>query len=125
MRHPDPSGSGAATNMCVAKLLQLRVASVPRAPRSASGDPAIPKLVASNRTTLATERNGGSVMRHGHMILAATATAALLTGAAPAARADGWIGSWGASDVFPVGQDINDQTLRQIVRLSAGGSHVR
>ena len=29
--------------------------------------------------------------------------------------------SWGASDVFPVGQEINYQTLRQIVRLSAGG----
>ena len=31
----------------------------------------------------------------------------------------------GASDVFPVGQEINYQTLRQIVRLSAGGKQVR
>jgi hypothetical protein len=56
-------------------------------------------------------------------MLAAVAAAALLS-AAPAARADGWIASWGASDVFPIGQQINDQTLRQIVRLSAGGKHV-
>ena len=60
-------------------------------------------------------------MRHECRIFAAAA-AALLVGAAPAARADGWIASWGASDVFPVGQDINYQTLRQIVRLSAGES---
>ena len=64
-------------------------------------------------------------MRHECRILAAVAAAALLVGAAPAARADGWIASWGASDVFPVGQDINYQTLRQIVRLSAGGKQAR
>src|SRR5580658_8977861 len=64
-------------------------------------------------------------MRHECRILAAAAAAALLVGAAPAARADGWIASWGASDVFPVGQDINYQTLRQIVRLSAGGKQAR
>ena len=58
-------------------------------------------------------------------IFAAAAAVVLLAGAAPAARADGWIASWGASDVFPVGQEINYQTLRQVVRLSAGGSHVR
>ena len=45
--------------------------------------------------------------------------------AASVARADGWIASWGASDVFPIGQQINYQTLRQIVRLSAGGKQVR
>ena len=64
-------------------------------------------------------------MRHERKMLAAAAAAALLIGAAPAARADSWIASWGASDVFPVGQDINYQTLRQIVRLSAGGKQVR
>ena len=58
-------------------------------------------------------------------MFAAVAAAALLGGAAPAARADGWIATWGASDVFPVGQDINYQTLRQVVRLSAGGKQVR
>ncbi len=58
-------------------------------------------------------------------MFAAAAAVALLAGAPPAARADGWIASWGASDAFPVGQDINYQTLRQIVRLSAGGSEVR
>jgi lysophospholipase L1-like esterase len=61
----------------------------------------------------------------GQRTILAVAAVALLSGAASAARADAWIGSWGASDVFPIGQDINDQTLRQIVRLSAGGSHVR
>src|SRR6516165_6242285 len=64
-------------------------------------------------------------MRHERKSFAAVAAAALLIGAAPAAQADGWIASWGASDVFPVGQDINYQTLRQIVRLSAGGNQVR
>jgi lysophospholipase L1-like esterase len=49
----------------------------------------------------------------------------LLAAGAPAARADGWIASWGASDVFPIGEQINYQTLRQIVRLSAGGKQVR
>ncbi len=58
-------------------------------------------------------------------MLAAIAAAAFLGAAAPAARADGWIASWGASDVFPIGQQINYQTLRQIVRLSAGGKQVR
>ena len=58
-------------------------------------------------------------------IFAAAAAVALMIGAAPAAWADGWIASWGASDVFPVGQDINYQTLRQVVRLSAGGKQVR
>src|ERR1700722_18848310 len=57
-------------------------------------------------------------------MLAAVAAAAFLGATAPAARADGWIASWGASDVFPIGQQINYQTLRQIVRLSAGGKQV-
>jgi lysophospholipase L1-like esterase len=57
-------------------------------------------------------------------VFAAAAAVALLS-AAPVARADGWIASWGASDVFPVGQEINYQTLREIVRLSAGGKQLR
>jgi lysophospholipase L1-like esterase len=64
-------------------------------------------------------------MRGQRTMFAAAAAVALLGGAAPAARADGWIASWGASDAFPVGQDFNYQTLRQIVRLSAGGKQVR
>jgi lysophospholipase L1-like esterase len=64
-------------------------------------------------------------MRRQRKIFMAAAAAALLSGGAPAARADGWIASWGASDVFPIGQEINYQTLRQIVRLSAGGKQVR
>ena len=64
-------------------------------------------------------------MRRQRKIFMAAAAAGLLSGGAPAARADGWIASWGASDVFPIGQQINYQTLRQIVRLSAGGKQVR
>ncbi len=55
-------------------------------------------------------------MRHERKIFAAVAAAALLIGAAPAARADGWIASWGASDAFPVGQDFN---YRRYVKLFA------
>lgn len=36
-----------------------------------------------------------------------------------------WSGSWGASPVFPMGQEINNQTIRQFVRVSCGGSRVR
>jgi lysophospholipase L1-like esterase len=63
-------------------------------------------------------------MRAQRTMFVAAAAAALLS-AASVARADGWIASWGASDVFPIGQQINYQTLRQIVRLSAGGKQVR
>ncbi|HKN28082.1 MAG TPA: SGNH/GDSL hydrolase family protein [Roseiarcus sp.] len=59
------------------------------------------------------------------MLFIAAAAATLLTIESPAAHADGWIGSWGASDVFPVGPDVNFQTLRQFVRLSAGGKQLR
>ena len=64
-------------------------------------------------------------MRAERKLFAVTVAVGVLSLAAPAARADGWIGSWGASDVFPVGQDVNFQTLRQFVRLSAGGNKVR
>jgi lysophospholipase L1-like esterase len=64
-------------------------------------------------------------MRRHRKMFAAAIAVALLGGAATAADADGWIASWGASDVFPIGQEINYQTLRQIVRLSAGGKQVR
>ena len=60
-----------------------------------------------------------------HVFLAAAAATGLLALQSPAARADGWAGSWGASDVFPVGPDVNYQTLRQFVRLSAGGTRLR
>ena len=64
-------------------------------------------------------------MRSKLRLFVASAAASLLCVAASAARADGWIGTWGASDVFPVGQDVNFVTLRQFVRLSAGGRRVR
>ena len=63
-------------------------------------------------------------MRSERALVLAALAVGLLAGAT-AARADGWVGSWGASDVFPVGQDINYQTLRQFVRLSAGGKEAR
>src|SRR5580693_6939793 len=63
-------------------------------------------------------------MRAQRAMFAAAAAVALMS-AASVARADGWIASWGASDVFPIGQQINYQTLRQIVRLSAGGKQLR
>jgi lysophospholipase L1-like esterase len=62
-------------------------------------------------------------MRLNGRLFAAVAAGALMS-IAPA-WADGWVASWGASDVFPVGQDINYQTLRQFIRLSAGGARVR
>jgi lysophospholipase L1-like esterase len=64
-------------------------------------------------------------LRSNCALFVAAAAAGILGIASPAARADGWIGSWGASDVFPVGSDVNYQTLRQFVRLSAGGKRVR
>lgn len=36
-----------------------------------------------------------------------------------------WSGTWGASPVFPMGQEINNQTIRQFVRISCGGSSIR
>jgi hypothetical protein len=59
------------------------------------------------------------------MLFVAAAAAGLLSIEPLAAQADSWIGSWGASDVFPVGPDVNFQTLRQFVRLSAGGKRLR
>ena len=65
----------------------------------------------------------------------AGALCALLLGAAPqawAAQAPGWIGTWGAAPVIP-GADTSTrpvprfagQTIRQVVRISAGGIQVR
>ena len=54
------------------------------------------------------------------------AAAVLLAGlAGPASAQDSWIGSWGASPAFPVGPELNNATIRQLVRISAGGSKVR
>jgi lysophospholipase L1-like esterase len=64
-------------------------------------------------------------MRYGCSLFAASAAAAILSVVAPAALADGWVGSWGASDVFPVGPDVNYETMRTFVRLSAGGNQAR
>jgi lysophospholipase L1-like esterase len=58
-------------------------------------------------------------------LFVAAAAAGVLSIGAPPAWADGWVGAWGASEVFPVGSDVNYQTLRTFVRLSAGGSRAR
>src|SRR5262245_25930580 len=60
---------------------------------------------------------------------------ALLALAAVAAQAQEskWVGSWGASPLppspgagpFPATPSFNDQTIRQVVRLSVGGSRLR
>ncbi|WP_395678706.1 SGNH/GDSL hydrolase family protein [Inquilinus sp.] len=54
-----------------------------------------------------------------------TATVLLAALAGPAAAQDSWIGSWGASPAFPVGPELSNATIRQLVRISAGGSQVR
>ncbi|MDX7951076.1 SGNH/GDSL hydrolase family protein [Lichenihabitans sp. Uapishka_5] len=36
-----------------------------------------------------------------------------------------WVGSWGAPPAFPNGPEVTNQTIRQIVRLSLGGTSVR
>jgi lysophospholipase L1-like esterase len=38
---------------------------------------------------------------------------------------ENWVTSWGCAPGFAIGQELADQTLRQFVRLSAGGSRVR
>jgi lysophospholipase L1-like esterase len=45
--------------------------------------------------------------------------------AAPAPSPETWLGSWGASPAFPVGPELSNATVRQVVRLSAGGPKVR
>jgi lysophospholipase L1-like esterase len=59
----------------------------------------------------------------GRSWLAAAVLLAALAG--PASAQDSWIGSWGASPAFPVGPELNNATVRQLVRISAGGSKVR
>ena len=57
----------------------------------------------------------------------------LLAACAAHAQEPKWVGSWGASPLppspgagpFPATPSFNDQTVRQIVRLSVGGSRVR
>lgn len=68
-----------------------------------------------------------------HIRQAARAAAGLvallaLAGPALAQGADAaphWVGAWGASPAFPVGPEINNQTIRQVMRLSLAGHAVR
>jgi lysophospholipase L1-like esterase len=36
-----------------------------------------------------------------------------------------WVGAWGAGPTFPVGAPLNNQTVREFVRMSHGGTQVR
>jgi lysophospholipase L1-like esterase len=38
---------------------------------------------------------------------------------------DNWVASWGCAPGFATGQEFADQTIRQFIRLSAGGNRVR
>jgi len=57
--------------------------------------------------------------------LASSCVAAPAAQAEQARESEQWTGSWGASPSFPTGQEINNQTIRQFVRLSLGGNKVR
>ena len=60
-------------------------------------------------------------MRGQRTILAAAAAVVLLSAAAPAARADGWIGSWAPSEVFPsrAGHQLPDSAPVHAARAPA------
>lgn len=42
-----------------------------------------------------------------------------------APEAENWVGSWGAAPALPNGPEVTNQTIRQVVRLSLGGSALR
>lgn len=60
-------------------------------------------------------------------ILAAAAVFALSAGVTFAATAPHWVGTWGAPPAVssPTSPAFENQTIRQIMRISAGGTHVR
>jgi lysophospholipase L1-like esterase len=68
----------------------------------------------------------------GRFRVAATCLTVMMTMAGPS-EAAGWTASWGAAPLppgpamgpFPATPAFSDQTIRQIVRLSAGGSRIR
>src|ERR1044071_8697587 len=68
-----------------------------------------------------------------HTVIRLIAAALLVVALAANAQEAKWVGSWGASPLppspgagpFPATPSFNDQTVRQIVRLSVGGSRVR
>ena len=68
--------------------------------------------VAFARTTMANNRSGGHVMRSNCGLFVAAAAAGVLSIASPAARADGWIGSWGRATSFP---SVRTSTTRRCV----------
>ncbi|SDP66303.1 Lysophospholipase L1 [Phyllobacterium sp. OV277] len=66
--------------------------------------------------------------RYGKTLRASIAAACLMTlfaGTFGASAQEAWQGSWGASPAFPIGPELSNATIRQFVRISAGGSKVR
>lgn len=47
------------------------------------------------------------------------------SGQAQTAPDQNWVGSWGASPALPNGPEVTNQTIRQVVRLSLGGTSFR
>ena len=43
----------------------------------------------------------------------------------PPKDASHWVGSWGADPALPTGPEVTNQTIRQVVRLSMGGTALR
>jgi len=50
---------------------------------------------------------------------------ALAQGESPGPEDGGWVSTWGCAPVFPIGEELANQTLRQFVRISVGGNRVR
>ncbi len=66
--------------------------------------------------------------RSGRLLGASVVAFSLITagiGAAQTSLDQNWVGSWGASPALPSGPEVTDQTIRQVVRLSLGGTAVR
>ena len=64
-------------------------------------------------------------MRIERVFIVAALAAGLLNGTTCAARADGWVGSWGRATSSPSAKTSITRTLREFVRLSAGGGAAR
>jgi GDSL-like Lipase/Acylhydrolase family len=50
---------------------------------------------------------------------------ARVQGESPGPEDGGWVATWGCSPIFPIGEELANQTLRQFVRISVGGNHLR
>jgi len=66
-------------------------------------------------------------MKHLSAIVLALGLAGCATGPAAIEIAPGWAGAWGAAPTIPVagGRSFENQTIRQVMRLSQGGQEIR